>query len=541
MYQPIPERTLAALLDYSGRLAAALTVGGVAAVVVEEGRGAVGACRAEVALFEPPGCGLRVVASSGGATEAWVESSQASMAEAARTRMPVYRTGGPVSASLPLVAGEQVIGAARFVFADDSDLSERDRALVSLVARQAADALQRARLYAAEREAREEAESANQMKDEFLATLSHELRTPLNAIMGWAYMLRHGSLDEATSARALDAILRNAHAQNQLVADVLDVSRIITGRLRLHVRQVNLRGVVQQALDAVAPAVTARGVHVELASGPGEMVIAGDPDRLQQVVWNLLSNAVKFTPAGGRIEVKLDRAECGVDLVVSDTGAGIAPEFLPRVFDRFSQADASTRRTHGGLGLGLSIVRHLVELHGGTVEAWSEGVGLGARFTVRLPTGVAAGPATKSARPPQARATPCAGGANRHGLRILVVDDEPDGREVVVSILRQHGAHVIEATSAAEGLERLAETLPHLLIADIGMPGMDGFELIRRVRALPHPAGKIPAMALTAYGRAEDRARCLLLGFQVHVSKPVVPDDLLGAVDRLVSGVSIPQ
>jgi len=540
MYQPIPERTLAALLDYSGRLAAALTVGGVAAVVVEEGRGAVGACRAEVALFDPLGCALRVVASSGGAMEARAETSQDAMAEAARTRMPIYGAGSPVSASLPLVAGEQVIGAARFVFADDGDLSERDRALVALVARQAADALQRARLYAAEREAREEAESANQMKDEFLATLSHELRTPLNAIMGWAYMLRHGSLDEATSARALDAILRNAHAQNQLVADVLDVSRIITGRLRLHVRPVDLRGVVQQALDAVAPAVAARGVNVELVTGSGDMVIAGDPDRLQQVVWNLLSNAVKFTPAGGRVEVKLDRAECGVDLVVIDTGAGIAPEFLPRVFDRFSQADASTRRTHGGLGLGLSIVRHLVELHGGGVEAWSEGVGLGARFTVRLPASAAADQA-RPARRPQSRAAAGTDHVNLQGLRILVVDDEPDGREVVISILRQRGAHVVAAASAAEGLERLAETLPHLLIADSGMTGMDGFELIRRVRALPLPAGNVPAMALTAYGRAEDRARCLLMGFQVHVPKPFVPDDLVAAVDRLLSGVTSSQ
>ena len=534
MYQRVPERTLAALLDYSGRLAAALTVEGVAAVVVEDGRGAVGAVRAAVALLAPDGHGVRVVATGGDAADRW-EGLPECLAEAARSGLPAYGAGGVVAASQPLVAGERVIGAASFEFAGDAELQPRDRALVALVSRQAADALQRARLYAAEREAREEAESANQLKDEFLATLSHELRTPLNAIMGWAHLLRHGSLDAPTSERALDAILRNSHAQSQLVGDVLDVSRIITGRLRLSVRPVDLRVVVRQALDAIAPAAAARSVLLEFAVASGETTIAGDADRLQQVVWNLVSNAVKFTPAGGRVEVRLDRAPQGIELAVTDTGAGIAPEFLPRVFDRFSQADASPRRAHGGLGLGLSIVRHLVELHGGTVAAASQGIGRGARFTVRLPArAVASATEEGRAAPPAAPARRAA--EDLHGLRILVVDDEPDARHVLAAILRGRGAHVATAGSAAEGLERLEQTLPHLLIADIGMPGEDGYELIRRVRALPLPAGHVPAIALTAYGRPEDRARCLLLGYQLHVPKPVAPDDLLAAVEQLLSG-----
>ena len=390
MYQPIPERTLAAMLDYSGRLAAALTVHAIAAVVVEDGRGAVGASQAAVALLDAEGRGLRVLAESAAEGEAAVRTD--GMAEAAESGAAVCGTSGLVWVSLPLVADDRVIGAARFEFAGIAQLESRDRALVALIARQAADALQRARLHAAEREAREEAEAASQMKDEFLATLSHELRTPLNAILGWAHLLRHGSLDAPTTTRALDAIVRNAQAQCQLVGDILDVSRIITGRLRLDLRPVDLQVAVHLALEAIAPAAAARNVRLQSAPLCGETMVAGDPDRLQQVVWNLLSNAVKFTPPGGLVEVRLDPTPDGIDLVVTDTGAGIAPDFLPRVFDRFSQADASTRRAHGGLGLGLAIVRHLVELHGGSVEAFSDGPGRGARFTVRLPVGQAYSP-----------------------------------------------------------------------------------------------------------------------------------------------------
>jgi signal transduction histidine kinase/ActR/RegA family two-component response regulator len=531
MNQKPDERTLAALLDYGGRLAAAPTVEAVAAVVVEEGRGAVGATAAAVALLESPAGRLRVVAANGTGTAASeFRPADEEMAQAARAGTPNYRDGDPAVASLPLVAGERVIGAAQFVVAGGAGLLPRDRALIMLVSRQAADALQRAQLYAAEREARREAESANQMKDEFLATLSHELRTPLNAIMGWAHMLLHGSLDEATTRRALDAILRNAHAQSQLVGDVLDVSRIITGRLRLYVRQVDLRAVVRLALDAVAPAAAARNVTIELVAATGQTTVAGDADRLQQVVWNLVSNAVKFTPDGGRVEVTLASTDGGLELVVSDTGAGIGPEFLPRVFERFSQADASTRRSHGGLGLGLSIVRHLVELHGGTVAAESDGIGRGARFTVRLPVRAATRYAEEPPRMPVG-VNPAV--VDLRGVRVLVVDDEADARDIVEAVLRKRGAQVFTAGSVSEALLRLDETLPHLLVADIGMPGEDGYELIRRVRALPLPAGHIPAMALTAYGRPEDRARCLLLGYQMHVTKPIVPDDLVAAVERL--------
>jgi signal transduction histidine kinase len=385
MYQLVPEQTLAALLDFSGRLAAALSVDSVATVVVEDGRGAVGATHAAVALFDAPNGHLALVAVDGARGAAGLPDGLVSAAAAGSA---VYGTGRAGAwAALPLTAGEQVIGAARFEFDRYADLPPRDRALVVLVSRQAADALQRARLFAAERAAREEAEAANQIKDEFLATLSHELRTPLNSILGWAHLLRHGALDQVTTTRALDAILRNAQAQSRLVADVLDASRLITGRLCLHVGPVNLRAVVRAALEAIAPAAAARGVQLEFAAAGGEVEVTGDADRLQQVTWNLVSNAVKFTPAGGRVEIQLECVPDGVELVVADTGTGIASEFIPRVFDHFTQADASTRRAHGGLGLGLAIVRHLVELHGGTVAAFSPGAGLGSRFTVRLPAG----------------------------------------------------------------------------------------------------------------------------------------------------------
>mgnify|MGYP003586186376 CR=1 FL=1 len=381
MYQLAPERTLAALLDFSGRLAAALTVDSVASVVVDDGRAAVGAAHAAVALLEGPAEGLRLVASDGG----WDEDLPGGLLLAAASGEAAYGTGAGAWAAQPLVAGKGVIGAAWFEFEGDTELPPRDRALVALVSRQAADALQRARLFAAEREAREEAKAANQVKDEFLATLSHELRTPLNSILGWAHVLRHGALDPATTVRALDAILRNADAQSRLVTDVLDASRLITGRLCLHPAPVDLRAAVRAALEAIAPAASARGVQLGFAASECPVVVTGDADRLQQVAWNLVSNAVKFTPAGGRVEVRLECEPEVVELVVADSGIGIPPEFLPRVFDRFTQADASSRRAHGGLGLGLAIVRHLVELHGGTVAASSAGPGLGARFTVRLP------------------------------------------------------------------------------------------------------------------------------------------------------------
>ncbi|HEX8723617.1 MAG TPA: PAS domain S-box protein [Pyrinomonadaceae bacterium] len=386
-------------------------------------------------------------------------------------------------------------------------------------------------------EARKRAEEANRLKDDFLATLSHELRTPLTSILGWSRMLQTNRFDEAVTARALQTIERNAQAQAQLVDDLLDVSRIITGKLRLDVRPVDLSGVITAAADSVRPAAEAKEIELRTLLDPAAGAVSGDPERLQQVVWNLLSNAVKFTPKGGRVEVRLERADSQVEITVADTGRGIAPEFLPHVFDRFRQADQATTRQHGGLGLGLSIVRQLVELHGGTVEVRSEGEGRGATFTVSLPPLPArAGRADGGRRVNPASRT---GGAldcppGLEGLRVLVVDDEADTREVLLAVLASCGAQPTAAASAAEALRLLGRERYDVLVSDIGMPEEDGYDLIRRVRALAgERGGTIPAVALTAYARAEDRMRALRSGFQMHVPKPVEPAELITVVANL--------
>ncbi|MFL6282989.1 MAG: PAS domain S-box protein, partial [Pyrinomonadaceae bacterium] len=330
-----------------------------------------------------------------------------------------------------------------------------------------------------ERAARREAEEANRLKDEFLATLSHELRTPLTAMLGWSRLLRSGGIGEEMRARALESIERNAEAQRQLVDDILDVSSIISGKLRLAVRPISVVSVVESAVDAVRPAADAKRIELRVVIGSRMGSLDGDPDRLTQVVWNLLSNAVKFTPEGGRVEVRAERTEGVVRIVVNDTGRGIEPDFLPHVFDRFRQADASTTRTHGGLGLGLSIVRHIVEMHGGSVAVESTGTGLGATFTVTLPTGppAASGVASVEAA---ARVEECP--PSLEGLHILVLDDEVDICEVVAAVLTRCGARVTTAASAAEALEAVAAADFDLIVSDIGMPGVDGYEFIRRVR-----------------------------------------------------------
>jgi signal transduction histidine kinase len=387
--------------------------------------------------------------------------------------------------------------------------------------------------------AREEAEAANRVKDEFLATLSHELRTPLTAIFGWARMLSAGGLDEAAARRGIESIERNAKAQSQLIEDILDVSRITSGKLRLEVRPVNLADVVEEAIDAVLPAAEAKGVRLRRVLDSEENIVSGDPARLQQVVWNLLSNAVKFTPRGGRIQIRLERTDSHAEVVVSDTGQGIRPDVLPHVFERFTQADSSSTRTYGGLGLGLSIVRHLVEMHGGTVEAESAGEGLGATFTVRLP--LTALRTLDLSADVERRVHPAAGGEvdfkcppGLDGLRVLVVDDEQDTCELVRVMLEKCGARVITARSAAEGLAALERERPDVLVSDLGMPGEDGYALIRKVRALPAGrGGQTPAAALTAYSRAEDRLRVLRSGFQIHVPKPVEPVELVTVIATL--------
>ena len=429
----------------------------------------------------------------------------------------------------PLSHEERVIGTLTII----EDVTER-------VAREAelqAQIEARSTLLASEKLARSEAERANRLKDEFLATISHELRNPLNAIMGWAHMLRLGKLTDVNAERAVETIYRNAKSQAQLVADLLDVSRIISGKLRLDVRAIDLLYIINAAIDSVRPAVDAKGIRLHTMLDPAAGPISGDADRLQQVVWNLLTNAVKFTPKGGRIQVKVQRIDSHVEIVVIDSGVGISKEFLPYVFDRFRQADASTTRIHGGLGLGLSIVRQLVDLHGGSVSVHSEGEGKGAAFTITLPfVGVVSNQQEAEAvHPTQGDEIILFEGLpSLHGLKVLVVDDEPDTRELIREVLKECGSEVITSQSAAEALEALEQHKPDILISDLGMPDEDGYSLISKIRALPEDrGGQIPAAALTAYARAEDRMRVLRSGFQFHLPKPVDSAELVTVVASL--------
>ncbi len=377
-------------------------------------------------------------------------------------------------------------------------------------------------------EARAEAEAASRAKDVFLATLSHELRTPLTAMLGWIRMVRGGKLDAPTTARALEAIERNTRAQMQLIEDLLDVSRITSGKLRLDLRPVDLAAAVESAVDSVRPAAQAKRIRLDVDLTPLGGTVLGDRDRLQQVAWNLLSNAIKFTPEEGLVTVRLEPTPHRARLVVRDTGRGIDPEVLPRLFEPFRQAEEPATRRHAGLGLGLAIVRHLVELHGGTVTAASEGKGRGATFTVELPLATSASPPPRT--PPQAQPA-LAGGEGLEpsetllaGLRVLVVDDERDARDLLTAVLQQHGAEATAAASAREALEAIAQAPPDVLVADIAMPDEDGYLLLEQVRALPpERGGRIPAIAVTAYARAEDTRRALAAGFQVHLAKPLDP------------------
>jgi signal transduction histidine kinase/CheY-like chemotaxis protein len=384
------------------------------------------------------------------------------------------------------------------------------------------------------RAAQAEAEAASRLKDEFLATLSHELRTPLNAILGWTTMLRHGQVDPPRVARALDIVERNARAQAQLIEDVLDMARIITGKLRLEMRPVILAPIVEAAVEASRPGASAKGVEISTTLGdvPG---VRGDAVRIQQVLWNLLSNAVKFTPAGGKIRVALGLAESHAVLTVSDTGTGFEPEFLPFIFDRFRQADQSVTRGHGGLGLGLSIVKHLVELHGGTVKAESGGVGLGASFRVSLP--IPAMLAMPDERRDHQQRHIDGFGIRLEGRCVLVVDDDAATRELLAELIERTGATVRTAASAAGAFDKIEQYGPDLLIADIGMPSEDGCSLIRRVRSLPGPAGRMPAIALSAYTRAEDREAARAAGFTTFIAKPATPQELLRALHTLTESL----
>ena len=395
---------------------------------------------------------------------------------------------------------------------------------------------ERERLVRTERAALAEAARVSQLKDEFLATLSHELRTPMSAILGWSKALLLKRADAATLERGLDAISRNATAQARLIDDLLDMNRIISGKVRLEVRSLDLAAVVAAAIDVVRPSAEAKGLRLVQSLDPQSGMGTGDPDRLQQVVWNLLTNAVKFTPRGGLVEVLLQRRDDQLELTVRDDGIGIDAPFLPQVFDRFRQADASTTRSHGGLGLGLSIARQLVELHGGSIEAASPGLGGGASFVVRLPLQAALAPELPDPKPAlgEIAADPRID-LDLQGVKILIVDDEVDARDLLVELLGRCGAAVHAAASAHDALRQLMRRPPDLVISDIGMPERDGYELIEAIRQLPpHLGGKTPAIALTAFARPEDRVRSMNSGYQLHLAKPVAANALMAAVGRLV-------
>ena len=399
---------------------------------------------------------------------------------------------------------------------------------------------ERDRLLDRERRARGEAEAANRIKDEFLATLSHELRTPLASILGWANLLRAAAPDAPISAQGLEVIERNAQNQRQLIDDLLDVSRIITGQLRLDVSQVDLTRIVADAIEVVGPAANAKRIHIACVFEPELCHVVGDPVRLQQVVWNLLVNAVKFTPEGGSIGVTLEQVNHRVRVSISDTGQGITPEFLPHVFDRFRQADGTTTRAHGGLGLGLAIVRHLVEAHGGTVAAESAGAGRGAAFTFTLPLPAVREEVSEVDLPDQRleSRTRNRDATSLRGVRVLVVDDDTDARQMISAVLRRSGAEVKACCSAGEALTALPQWRPDVLMSDIGMPFEDGYDLIHQVRALTDEhGGRVPAAALTAYARDEDRTRAIAEGYQMHVAKPASSAELVAAVASLAKAV----
>ena len=458
--------------------------------------------------------------------------------------------GDPPVASylaVPVVSRSgEVLGGLCLGHAEPGIFSARDERIIEGLAAQAAVAMDNARLFDSVQRERAKAEDASRLKDEFLAVVSHELRTPLSSILGWANLLRTTTLDAATAARALETIERNVKSQAQIVNDLLDVSRIVSSKLRLDVRAIDLVPVIEAAVDAVLPAVQAKAIEFQLRLGPETGPVPGDPDRLQQIIWNLLTNAVKFTPRGGRVEVRLERVDSHIAIVISDTGQGIKADFLPYVFERFRQADSSSTRQYGGLGLGLSIVRHLVEMHGGTVRAESAGPGQGTTFTVELPllpvrTGDYGLPNKNGGNAHGAEveqehqsAIPNPQSAILRGLRVLVVEDEPTAREMIGVVLQQYGAEVEDVATAAAGLASLRRWRPDVMVSDIGMPEEDGYALIANVRALdPAHGGQTPAVALTAYARSEDRLKALAAGYQVHVPKPVEPAALVTAVASL--------
>ena len=445
--------------------------------------------------------------------------------------------------AVPVALGSGVaIGCLMFGHPEPGMFSERTERIIGGIAAQAAIAIDNARLYEAsqraaeerkvlldsERQARAEAERTSQLKDEFLATLSHELRTPLTAILGWAQVLRRGNRGEADLHRGLQTIERNARAQSQLIEDLLDMSSITSGRVRLEMQPLAPAAIAAAAIESVRAAAEAKQIRIEkdFANAPG--MVAGDASRLQQILWNLLSNALKFTPHGGSVTVGVQRDGDHIAISVRDSGIGIATAFLGHVFERFRQADATTTRQHGGLGLGLAIVKHLVEQHGGTIDVASEGEGMGSCFTLRLPRHTAQQPGRSTE---QQLAQHHAAAHDLTGLQVLVVDDEEDARELIKRILADCNAQVLTAATASEALNLLQHERPDLMVSDLGMPELDGYGLLERIRALgPARGGDLPAIALTAFARSEDRIKALSSGFLAHIAKPIEPNELIAKV-----------
>ncbi|MEH2163815.1 MAG: PAS domain S-box protein [Nostoc sp.] len=536
----------------------ALTPQQVANVVVNQGIAALEATGGSVVLLAEGNTTLKVVQAIGypqTLINTWATfpiTSPNQIAETVRTGQPIFLEnlaamiarypdlanvvtvmGNNSWASIPLIAEGKVIGALGLSFTTGQIFNKEEQGFMLTLGQQCAQAIARAQLYEAEKTARAQAETANRIKDEFLAVLSHELRTPLNPILGWAKLLRTRKFDEATKIRALETIERNAKLQTQLIGDLLDVSRILQGKVSLNLYAVDLKIAIAAALETVRLAAEAKSIEIKTVLSNDIGKVLGDSDRLQQVMWNLLSNAVKFTPTDGVVQVRLEQVGLDAQIQVIDTGKGIIPEFLPYVFDYFRQADAKTTRIFGGLGLGLAIVRHLVELHGGTVQAESLGEGQGATFTVRLPLLKNSQLRVSSDEASQAELN--TDDTLLAGVQILLVDDQADVREFFSFALEQYGATVTAVESAAEALETLAQSKPDILLSDIGMPLMDGYMLLREVRKLPpEQGGQIPAIALTAYAGEINYNQAMAAGFQKHLPKPVDPGELATAIDKLI-------
>ncbi|MFN6464581.1 MAG: PAS domain S-box protein [Nostoc sp. DedVER02] len=536
----------------------ALTPQEVANVVVNQGIAALEATGGSVVLLTERDTTLKVVQAIGypqTLINTWATfpiTSPNQIAETVRTGQPIFLEnlaamiarypelanivtvmGNNAWASIPLIAEGKVIGALGLSFTIGRIFNEEDRGFMLTLGQQCAQAIARAQLYEAEKTARAEAETANRIKDEFLAVLSHELRTPLNPILGWAKLLRTRNFDEATRIRALETIERNAKLQTQLIGDLLDVSRILQGKVRLNLYAVDLKIAIASALETVRLAAEAKSIEIKTVLSNDIGKVLGDSDRLQQVMWNLLSNAVKFTPTEGVVQIRLEQVGLDAQIQVIDTGKGIIPEFLPYVFDYFRQADAKTTRVFGGLGLGLAIVRHLVELHGGTVQAESLGEGQGATFTVRLP--LLKNSELRVSGDELSQAELSTDDILLAGVQILLVDDQADVREFFSFALEQYGATVTAVESAAEALEILIQSKPDILLSDIGMPLMDGYMLLREVRKLPpEQGGQIPAIALTAYAGEINYNQAMAAGFQKHLPKPVDPGELATAINNII-------